>query len=764
MFANLPKELMQLEEAHKEGVYHSLEKDCRKAYSDEMYAKEYMVSGAFDDVDEFLPRSSFAYAASQREKADELYKSLYSKPYISHIVVKHIKDGEAENIYLSDSETLDDPLDIVDGNIQGTLYPFARTINRPISKILWDWHMGIDVKERNYYLHKIQVVSPELICRVEICSRELISVVQQYPEILSFTDTDELLERLLDENRDSPSFRNIIASLQREQFKIIEMDPLTSFIVQGCAGSGKSQCLLHRLFFLRNELSRVGWENVLLLTPTQLFKNYSFDLIRRYGLSGIQNCSISELYQFLLSSHYPHSKKHQYYFKLSEEYLPDSYLQAVYNKDTVRIVQKRIADTLQEYVHAGCAVLGKDKVGVVNYDTIAKLVKQIDKHLNTYRTLNKRLLKDTEYAERKKKYNTFQKRVTARQIELKKLENELEMAKNAERQNNGIKHGKKEIVSKQIIEIKKVMERNHVVLHERTVWLKEREISILGVDDAAIYRQLDSLEIEHIYKLLSDAVNSIFEQVSLEAILPLKKQYKVPLYFDGVTKNKHQRKVKVLYKSDMLFYLMVYLQLYPNLTLPSISLICIDEGQDLYKVDYDMLHTLFPRAAFNIFGDTAQILHESHSINSWESETGISTLYTLNCNYRNTAAIVEFCNTMFGSHMTAIGKPCHKQSPIIVSDIASLRKQVLHNDEVVVIVKNRQCYEQLCNDIGVAFDTFEFLDTTADKTLGKKVTCYSVFAAKGLEFSNVVVYSKHMSRNQNVVACTRAMKNLYYYL
>lgn len=58
---------------------------------------------------------------------------------------------------------------------------------------------------------------------------------------------------------------------------------------------------------------------------------------------------------------------------------------------------------------------------------------------------------------------------------------------------------------------------------------------------------------------------------------------------------------------------------------------------------------------------------------------------------------------------------------------------------------------------------FEYLDTTAEKATGEKPACYSVFAAKGLEFSTVCVYPERMTTNQKVVSCTRATEVLYYY-
>ena len=80
-----------------------------------------------------------------------------------------------------------------------------------------------------------------------------------------------------------------------------------------------------------------------------------------------------------------------------------------------------------------------------------------------------------------------------------------------------------------------------------------------------------------------------------------------------------------------------------------------------------------------------------------------------------------------------------------------------------LIVKDKDSYLELCEETGISDSDFVYLDTTSDKPEESEKECYSIFAAKGLEFSSVFVYAKNMTKNQKVVACTRAMGGLYYY-
>ena len=58
--------------------------------------------------------------------------------------------------------------------------------------------------------------------------------------------SDEFLRELLN-RRSEQEFKNIVFSIQKRQGEIIQTPFKQNLIVQGCAGSGKSMIMLHRL-------------------------------------------------------------------------------------------------------------------------------------------------------------------------------------------------------------------------------------------------------------------------------------------------------------------------------------------------------------------------------------------------------------------------------------------------------------------------------------------------------------------------------------
>lgn len=279
MAINSQAALVESEERHKEAVYKEFD-HMRKAASDSVNnAKSGVSSGAYEDQDAFMMHSALSGARGQRQAIESLVQKLYKRPYFAHIEACDENEDYSDHYYLSDCESLDQTVNI---GKDGFLIPFKQDKNRPISLALFHCYqakkgdpVSYDAPGGRFYL------VPKFICDDEIENRQLIEAIQLFPESeLLQISADELLEEKLQENRNNPTLRNIISTLQRMQFEIIEADIEQSFVVQGCAGSGKSQCLLHRLFFLRDFLSDEGWEHVLLLTPTQLFRNYSADLLR----------------------------------------------------------------------------------------------------------------------------------------------------------------------------------------------------------------------------------------------------------------------------------------------------------------------------------------------------------------------------------------------------------------------------------------------------------------------------------------------------
>lgn len=849
------------EEKLKEKVYKTFDEMSADASSGVKSQQAVLDRSAFDDKVAFTVHGQLSEAQKRKHEVEKLISQLYYRPYFSHVEMSFEGEEDVEHYFLSDCETLEKMVQI---GYDGYLLPFKQDNERAISKALFHCYQAkkgdpISYKGPNGDMFTLV---PRLICDTEIEKRVLLDVIQLYPtpDAAEFQVTaDEMLESRLQENRDNPTLRNIISTLQLKQFEIIGTDASESFVVQGCAGSGKSQCLLHRLFFLRDELSQDGWSKVLLLTPTKLFREYSAALMKRYQLSDVFNCSLADLYRDLLSVYDDRFKDRQYVYQLTEEYLPDGYLFAVYEEGNVQKIEDEIDKAIQKYIAAGCEALGCDIPEVINIDVIEEIVEKLDEQMSAFDAREEALQDNEEYQKKRKEYEQLLKDNETTKRKLQRYQDELERNQENQRElgrlveevqraeqekQDWVDSREKRIqeaiteleaisrkfdrgtdlqapakYAKQLFIVKELTEGSRFESDEEELAILEEFILIAKNELQEIVRDkkprnvLDKYikrhdeiqetiaglvaeineqdnrieeyaewlrriasefegqeakntllrsEMQQARYFLSRIESTVFEKEVWNALAPVKEQFNIQtLEIEELKDGKHKES-RILYKSDLLFYIRIYMKLHPEAVLPEYSLICIDEGQDLHRADYDILHSLYPNAVFNVFGDVDQVLHSACGISQWESQAGIDTVYPLTTNYRNTAAIVDFCNRKFDVDMDYIGTVEKTQKPTEVADWIEAQ-DILIKKEVVLIVKDKEAYLELCEETGIEVTDFAYLDTTSDKPEDAEKECYSIFAAKGLEFSNVFVFARNMTKNQKVVACTRAMGGLYYY-
>lgn len=855
--------LLQEETRYKDAVYHALDEEIQAAKENVSDKCAEVRRGAYEAQDSFVPYRERGGAYKNLNAVNRRVQSLYARPYFSHVELNMSDSKEAEHYFLSDVPSLDQMLPV---DADKFLVPFKKNAETPMWEQLFRCYQSRNGLPQSYQQRDGTLVSivPVKICDDEIKSRQLVNATQLFPapsaESRILIDADELLEQKLQENRSDPKLQNIIATLQQEQFEIIASDSADSFVVQGCAGSGKSQCLLHRLFYLRGELSNGGWEHVLLITPTKLFRLFSSDLMQRYQISNVANYSISELYQALLLRYDARFRNRQYHFELSEEYLPDEYLQKVYSEETIKTIEAKISQSIQRCIATACQTLDIPVPETVTAKTVQSLLEKLDEEISVANSKDNSLLQDPEYAQKRADYETLQKQMDSLQKSLDRQNAEAESidanehtlltsAEKTEQAQHELTEWKKQreekvqsakenlqtlrewiesgqfdpdvpfLYAQQLYFIEsitsgeayradeeylaflqknaddatqelvkftgdKATEQTLARYQKRRETIAARKTKIMDdinelaekIDTAAEWLRQRAQELEGEYSrqsfiksemerskyVLGRLESTVFEQEIWNALLPLKERYHVHTLDVEKLDEKHQRETRILYKSDLLFYLKIYTTLHAEAKLPEYNLFCIDEGQDLHKADYDFLHQLYPKARFNIFGDTQQVLHTACGVKNWTNDTGIKKIYHLDCNYRNPAAIADFCNTEFKSKMKYLGKPRSERYPTLISEPSQL-PQVFQNKKAVFIVRDYESFRKFCNLSGKSETYFEYLDTTAEKATGEKPACYSVFAAKGLEFSTVCVYPERMTTNQKVVSCTRATEVLYYY-
>lgn len=112
--------------------------------------------------------------------------------------------------------------------------------------------------------------------------------------------TDEVLQRELSATSDK-KMKNIAATIQREQNRLIRNEQSEILIIQGVAGSGKTSVALHRIAYLlyrARETMNAG--EVLILSPNKVFADYISNVLPELGEAPLLQLGMTDIAQEFL--------------------------------------------------------------------------------------------------------------------------------------------------------------------------------------------------------------------------------------------------------------------------------------------------------------------------------------------------------------------------------------------------------------------------------------------------------------------------------
>lgn len=113
--------------------------------------------------------------------------------------------------------------------------------------------------------------------------------------------TDPFLVRVLNMRKKQHSLTDIFITIQENQNKIVNADFKKNIIVQGCAGSGKTMVLLHRLSSLKYKQRYFDFsKDALILTPNDQFSLHIKGLAEDLQIGSITRVSVEQYYLEML--------------------------------------------------------------------------------------------------------------------------------------------------------------------------------------------------------------------------------------------------------------------------------------------------------------------------------------------------------------------------------------------------------------------------------------------------------------------------------
>ena len=148
---------------------------------------------------------------------------------------------------------------------------------------------------------------------------------------------DPFLKEILKQKKEQSEISDIIETIQEKQYEIITKPERDSFVVQGCAGSGKTMILLHRLSFLMYNNEKLTPRDVLVITPSDSFNAFIDELSAVLELEKVKTYTIDEYFLQLLKNEGVDISA-----KINLTEMPPEYAKYIYSESFLRDAEKKL--------------------------------------------------------------------------------------------------------------------------------------------------------------------------------------------------------------------------------------------------------------------------------------------------------------------------------------------------------------------------------------------------------------------------------------
>ena len=253
-----------------------------KLYEEEFKeSKKYLYEnrGDMDAMEIFSNEKSISQIVSSGEfisKQKTKIEGLINTPYFARIDFRYDDEDEIEKIYIGRNAFIDDFGDML-------IYDWRA----PISSMYYDFELG-----NASYDAPLGKVEGEIILKRQF---KITKSKMDYVLESALSIGDEVLQRELSNTSDQ-RMKNIVATIQKEQNRIIRNEKTDTLIIQGVAGSGKTSIALHRVaYFLYKYREYLSAENVVVISPNKVFADYISNVLPELGEEPIIQLDLEDI-------------------------------------------------------------------------------------------------------------------------------------------------------------------------------------------------------------------------------------------------------------------------------------------------------------------------------------------------------------------------------------------------------------------------------------------------------------------------------------
>ena len=672
---------------------------------------------------------AFANVLQAQVKKLEDIKKIKNKPYFARMDFRE-NGKETENFYIGKISLLD----------HKTAYPIIVDWRAPIANLYYEGKIG----EAEYECLGEKIKGEISLKRQYIIeNQELLKYVD-----INVTGNDELLQNALEEKADD-RLKNIVATIQDEQNKIIRADINSPLIVQGVAGSGKTTIALHRIAYLiYNYEKEFRPEEFMIIAPTKFFLNYISNILPDLGVNDVRQCTFEDFAYDIIG------KK----MKISDN-----------NEKLVMIVNKEF-----------------DKINNGNIDVMIKeskfkasinFKKIIDEYLTTVEDNYIPKNDFVFYDEVIMKYNDIDYlfKHTYKMYNFTMRINEIE----------------KNLVAALNKKSEKIIER---IKAERSKKIE----GFVGEERVKLYEEYDK-SIKLLEKNGKKIAREYLNQIPKKDCINYYKEFidKYLVSSNEVLSYLKENTLNNLSKNEISFedlapLMYIQIKIFGIKEKCKIKHVVIDEAQDYGEFQFDVLKTIINSNSMTILGDIAQGVHFYRGIENWKrfmdvEFNNVKTVYkTLKKTYRTTKEIMDVANYVisqlpeYEKEFIVMGEPVIDRKNSIdiekfvdksdfVNKINNRLEEHLKQGykSIAIIGKDMEECKNIEKEIRKIRSDVKLIKSK-DSEYNSGISIVPSYLAKGLEFDCVIISNancdKYMNNSLDIkllyVTITRAMSKL----
>lgn len=108
---------------------------------------------------------------------------------------------------------------------------------------------------------------------------------------------DERLAQIIESNQENKEIHDIIETIQQNQYEIITSDKNISSLILGCAGSGKTMILMHKIRYMKYNDQDLDMKDIIVISPTDILSLESRKLSDILQIRDVQQFNIAHFYE-----------------------------------------------------------------------------------------------------------------------------------------------------------------------------------------------------------------------------------------------------------------------------------------------------------------------------------------------------------------------------------------------------------------------------------------------------------------------------------